>query len=627
MASVCFTWRNNEARGETMLRSGLAVLSLMAGLAAWAPAASADVPASQPRGCDPSLGSAFEGDPQTRIVLTRQFRRGERLLLEGDTSAQAPLLSNDLCLVKLVVGPGNPGPQGAPSTSQGIGIEIWLPSAERWNGRIHALGGGGFQGGASGQPNHVGAPMSAMVADSEGAVSSTTDAGHSSEPKNYGIPDSGGDFLMLPDGSANEALWRDFAVRSIHEQAVKTKTLTAAYYGRPASRAYFDGSSTGGRQGHKLAQAHPGDYDGIIANLPAMHWTRLLAAMAWPHLVFQRDLGGRPLAKDQLDLVSNAAIAACDTVGGQHIGFILDPARCRYDPTRDRTVLCSADGGSNTTPACVTGVQARAINKIWFGPTSDGSVPDPARDNGWKSPPRGKHIWYGPSRGTSLWNAWFESFLGRPTGVASPEQAPFLGTHWLALAGGDPALADADFRNAKTNGRDGWKALSYAQFAATVVSARGLNATTYSGIDTDDADLSGFEAAGGKLLFWHGTNDEVIPVQGSIQYYDSVVRRMGGLKRVQRFYRFYIVPGAGHQSPNGTANPAANPPAFSRSGLYQALVDWVENGVAPERIELVSPSDQPVRRRMPVCPYPQRAHYISGDPNASENFICHKGAK
>ena len=177
-----------------------------------------------------ALASAIAGDPQARIVLVRQFRRGEALLLDKDNSPQAPRLANDLCLVKLMVGPGNPGPQAAPSTSQGIGIEVWLPSAERWNGRIHALGGGGFQGGASGLPHHVGAPMAAMVADSEGAVSSTTDAGHASEPKNYGIPDSGGDFLMLPGGSANRALWRDFAVRAIHEQAVKTRALTTAFY-------------------------------------------------------------------------------------------------------------------------------------------------------------------------------------------------------------------------------------------------------------------------------------------------------------------------------------------------------------------------------------------------------------
>ena len=57
--------------------------------------------------------------------------------------------------------------------------------------------------------------------------------------------------------------------------------------------------------------------------------------MLWPHLVYQRDLGGKALSTAQLDLVSNAAIEACDIVGGQHMGYILDNAACTYDPTKD----------------------------------------------------------------------------------------------------------------------------------------------------------------------------------------------------------------------------------------------------------------------------------------------------
>ncbi len=571
------------------------------------------------RACNDEIKMAFASDPQVKVVLVKEFHQGAPLVLPDDAPATAPKLANDLCLVKLLVGPGNPGPAGAPSTTQGIGIEVWLPSPARWNRRIHALGGGGFQGGASGSAEHVGNPMAAMVTDSEGAVSSTTDAGHMSEPKNFGIPDSGGDFLMLPDSLPNRTSWADFASRAIHEQAVKTRALTAWFYGRPAAHVYFDGSSTGGRQGHKLAQAHPGDYDGVIANLPALHWSRMLPAMVYPHLVFQRDLGGKALTIGQLDLVSNAAIAACDTVGGQHLGYIMDPGACRYDPTRDKAVLCKSAGGANETADCVNAAQARAMNKIWYGPTVDGSVPNPARDNGWQMPPAGKHVWYGPARGTSLWNAFFFKLLGRATGIASPEQPPFLGTHQLALNMNDPDLAGPDFKNAKSDGRDGWKALSYAQLAQAAQRGRMLNATTFADIDTDNPDLSAFEARGGKLLLWQGTNDEVIPVQGTMQYYDSVVRKLGSLARVQKFYRFYVVPGAGHQSPNGTSNEKASPPIFTRTGIYELLVDWVEKGTVPGRVDLQSPDGG---RSQPVCPYPQKAHYTGGDPKVAGNYQC-----
>ena len=575
-------------------------------------------------GCDVSIGAIFDDDSGTSVVKTRAFKAGDLLALSGDDPGQAIKAARDVCLIKLNVGPGNPGPEGAPSTSKGIGIEIWLPAPEYWNERIHALGGGGFQGGAAGSPDNIGNPMAAAVAFGEGAVSSSTDAGHASVPKNYGIPDSGGDFLMNPDGSIAANLWHDFSVRAIHEQALKTKAVTRAFYGKPARYAYWDGSSTGGRQGHKLAQAHPDDFDGIIANLPALHWTSFTPAMLYPHLVFQRDLGGKPLTREQQDLVSNAAIRACDIVGGQHLGYITDPAACRYDPTTDADVLCTSDGGSSKSEACVTKVQARAINKIWYGPTTDGSAPDPAVDNGWMMPPQGKHLWYGVGRGTSLWNRFFTTMLGQPAGVANPESAPFLGTHPVALALCDPAIAGPDFRNALSNGKDGWKSLSYQRFAESIQKGNALSKTAFSGIDTDDPDLSGFEESGGKLLFWHGTNDEVIPVQGSMQYYDSVVRAMGSLERVQNFYRFYVVPGAGHQSPNGTSNPAANPPVFPPTRIYELLVDWVENGVAPERVELSSSPGNPVGHSAPVCPYPARASYTGGDPTLASNYVCQK---
>lgn len=573
-----------------------------------------------PQACGPALGRIFDNDPQTSVVLIKQFETGEKLVLPGDNAPNAPSAARPLCLVKLNVGPGNPGPAGAPSTSSGIGIEIWLPAAANWNERIHALGGGGFQGGVAGSANQVGSPMAAMVAMGEGAVSSINDAGHASQPKNYGIPDSDGDFLMNPDGSIASNLWRDFSSRGIHEQAVKTKAVTRAFYGRPARHAYWDGSSTGGRQGHKLAQAHPLDFDGIVANLPALHWTKLLPAMAYPHIVIQNDLAGKPLTRAQLDLASNAAIAACDMVGGQHLGFILDQASCTYDPLDDPAVLCRADGGGNDSPACLSRKQALAVNKMWYGPTSDGSVPDPAVDNGWKSPPSGKHLWYGLARGTSLYADFFEKLLGRPTGAATPESPQFLGTDQLALQGQNAALGGPDFDNASTDRRDAWKNLSYAQFAAILQAGETLNRTHFAGIDTDDPDLSAFEASGGKLLFWHGSNDEVIPVQGSTQYYDSVIAAMGGLERVQAFYRFYVVPGAGHQSPNGTSNPAAKPPIFGQTSMYDLLVNWVENGAAPGRAELTAPG--PGEKTAPACLYPSKAAYRSGDPKLSASYIC-----
>ena len=139
-----------------------------------------------------------------------------------------------MCAVKLLVGPGNPGPVGAPSTSPGIGIEVWLPAPANWNRRIHVTGGGGWAGGnqtsltvlagAGGAGGTT--PSPSFIATVEGAVSANTDTGHSGP--------GGGSFAMNPDGTINTVLWDDFARRGIHEMAVKTKQITKAYYGKSA---------------------------------------------------------------------------------------------------------------------------------------------------------------------------------------------------------------------------------------------------------------------------------------------------------------------------------------------------------------------------------------------------------
>jgi Tannase and feruloyl esterase len=121
-------------------------------------------------------------------------------------------------------------------------------------------------------------------------------------------------------------------------------------------------------------------------------------------------------------------------------------------------------------------------------------------------------------------------------------------------------------------------------------------------------------------LSWHGWNDESIPVQTTMRYYDSVVERMGGLDQVQSFFKLYLVPGGGHMSPHGTSNEDAKPPIFAAGQLYGLMVDWVENGVEPGRVEITSPSATRPSFTQPVYPYPQKAVYIGGDPHAASSY-------
>jgi len=566
--------------------------------------------------CDDTMKDEFKPDSLTTVLLVRAFKQGDQLALSGTPATPPPrIAANDVCVVKLLVGPGNPGPQGAPSTSPGIGIEVWLPARENWNRRIHVLGGGGWAGGnqtsltlLAGAGNDGTTASPATVATVEGAVSANTDTGHSGP--------GGGSFAMNPDGTINTVLWNDFAQRGIHEMAVKTKALARAYYGMRHKYAYWEGFSTGGRQGHKLAQLHPTDFDGILAGAPAFNWTRFITNELYPQIVVQRDLGGTPLTFGQMALLGNAAIDACDMVNGEHLGYIPDPSECRYDPTLDASVICTADGGTNATADCVSPLQAQAMNKMWYGQTRDGTAPSPMADNSWSQFIGGNHLWYGLARGTNM------------AALAGPN--PFsIASDMVALENQNPTLATPSFVNATGNGANGWRDLSYAQLAGAYDNGVMLQ-PSFAHINTDDADLRPFRRAGGKMIIYHGLADVLIMPQGSVNYYERVVHEMRSLRTVQKFYRLFLIPGMSHGLSNGTPNPNANPPLPASVGpsgtvqLYDVLTQWVERGRAPSRIDISSAvtATFPVAKSRPICAYPEKATYIGGDVNATTSYRC-----
>ncbi|OUM03945.1 tannase/feruloyl esterase family alpha/beta hydrolase [Variovorax sp. JS1663] len=560
--------------------------------------------------CDESIKTAFKPDANTSVLLVKSFKAGDPLLLAGTATPTTPTASTDVCVVKLLVGPGNAGPADAPSTSPGIGIEVWLPGEAKWNGRIHVKGGGGWAGGvhtsltalAGLAGGSAGSPAdTAMV---EGAVSASTDTGHANTA-------NGGAFAMKPDGTINAALWTDFAQRGIHEMAVKTKALTAGFYGKAASRTYWNGFSTGGRQGHMEAQANPADFDGILAGAPAINWTKFITAELYPQIVYQRDLGGVPLTAAQLTLMGNAAINACDVVNGQHLGYIPDPSQCRYDPQLDASVLCPSSGGTGPAGSCVTAAQALAMNKIWYGQTSNGSVPSPSADNGFATAPStsANQRWYGLTRGTN------------PSGLAGP--TPFtIASDMVALELQDPTWATPTFINATGNGANRWQQLGYADLSNAFDQGVALQAA-FANINTDDPNIDGFAARGGKMLVYHGLADTLIPPQGTVNYYTRLASRAGGDAVVRNFYRLFLVPGMAHGFSNGTTNPNANPPLPTNAQLYLALTLWVENGNSPERIDISAPASgsTPASSR-PICMYPTKATLSGGDPRLAASYVC-----
>lgn len=598
----------------------LATLSLLGACAGLDKAPSTPTPLA----CDMQGIGQLQIDAQTKILAAQTFKAGEEVRL---TNSPQPHVKTavDVCMVKLLVGPGNPGPATAPSTSPGIGIEVWLPTREQWNHTLRAYGSGGWAGGYYADPTRIGQTGAGnplfLAAVQKGYAVSGSDHGHGGTASGRNAS-----FAMNPDGSPNTVLWRDFAERSLLEQALKTKAVVKAYYGQAQARAYFDGFSTGGRQGYKLAQKYPEQYDGILAGAPAFNWTRFITAELYPQIVMQQDLG-RPLPNAKLHATSALALRACGGAQAQW-GFLLDPLACTYNPARDTQALCQGETGEagvlgvSTASTCLQRPEAQAINKIWYGMSRDGSAPDPAQDNGRTgtlAAARGQ-LWWGVTRGTDL-------------SALAGEQAPFpIGSQLTALSLGQPRIAQKGmFHNATGNADDGWKTLGYAQLAQAYERGLALQ-TAYANINSDATDLSVLRDRGAKVLSYHGLSDQLIMPQGSLNYFERLVQHMGGVKQVQAFNRLFFIPGLGHASLfnqtgsiglNGRTTPAeaaALPqPATGRDEMFNALRRWVEQGQAPERIELSAASGQ---LSLPICMHPKKPTLTGTNPQEASSYSC-----
>ncbi|WP_326731658.1 tannase/feruloyl esterase family alpha/beta hydrolase [Streptomyces phaeochromogenes] len=563
-----------------------------------------------------SIGGAFRSDPNTKIVKVKAFYKGDYLALPGTPLNPLPsVVNNDVCLVKLLVGPGNPGPADAPSTSEGIGMEIWLPQHRQWNDRSLALAAGGWMGDRNvaspdGLASAIGGRDNGQWAADDGYVVALSDGGRRTRADSvYG---GRGEGMFSPDGSINATGWRDLSYRSTHQLALKTKVLTSYYYGRSAAHSYLVGGSSGGRAAYQSAQMYPGDFDGILAWAPSIQQTQLLPSDMYGQVVVQRDLGGRPIAMSKLNAVSRAAVNACDTtVTGRHDGYITDFADCRYNPVKDPEVLCVSDGGTNTTPNCVSPLQARAITKMWYGATPDGSVPSPEVDNGFNIKRPAGQIWWGRTPGTSM-----IAIAGSINGVPVPFE---IVADQIALNLQDPSYATSSFQTPAGNGQDRWKSLSYAEFAAMMHRGKMLN-SAFANIDSDNPDLTKFHALGKKMITFHGLADQTVSPQSAINYYTRSAKAMGGLTAEQRFHRLFLVPGMGHCAGTcaGTAG-GSNPPMASLTKMLGAVISWVEQGKAPSSVEGTTLDGTASR---PLCMYPRQATYRGGDVNAAASYRC-----
>ena len=426
-----------------------------------------------------------------------------------------------------------------PTSDSEIKIEVWMP-VENWNGKFLGVGNGGWSGAIvyPGLVNGV----------NHGYATASTNTGH--------------DGVEAKFASGHPEKLVDFGYRAVHEMTVTGKAITEAFYTKGAARAYWNGCSSGGKQGLKEAQKFPNDYDGIVAGAPANYWTHLMVADLWPSIVTQKDPPATDLPPAKLAVLHRAVMEACDSIDGAKDGLIEDPTRCHFDPA---SIACKGAETEN----CLAAAQVESARKIYGGA---------------KNPRTGKQIFPAMTPGSEL--VWPALAGKTPFGV------PLEHFRWVVFnnPAWDYKTLDLDKDTAQADKLDNGL----------------LNAT--------DPNLKAFFGHGGKLLMYHGWNDQLIAPGNSVDYYESVVAKLGN---VGDSYRLFMAPGMNHCG--GGDGP-------SRVDWLSAMENWVEQGKAPDQM-LAAHADGSghVDRTRPLCPYPQVAKYKgSGSIDDAANFTCAK---
>ena len=425
-----------------------------------------------------------------------------------------------------------------PSRDSDIKIEVWMPSSG-WNGKFQAVGNGGLAGTI---------PYAALAATvAAGYAGAGTDTGHIG---------NNADFVM---GHLEKLI--DYGYRSIHEMTVQAKAIINAHYGSAPTLSYYNGCSTGGRQGLAEAQRYPEDFNGIAAGASSWNQMRLHGARIALNVVVNKNPDS-VIPPSKYSMIHDAVLKACDALDGVKDGVIENPTRCNFDYTK---LSCKGADAAD----CLTKGQMESA-KAMTSPINDAKT------------------------GTLLYEGhlWPGSELG-----------------WAGIGGPEPlGEAVAVMKNVVFKDRN-WDYRTMYMSTDVDLAAKADKGVMYSG----EPNLKAFFDRGGKLLMYHGWGDPRVTPQNSVIYYNNVVKSVGKNKAANSIALF-MVPGMNH---------CQGGPGTDTFDKMAAIEQWVETGKAPDSVVASHMTNGKVDRTRPLCPYPQVAEYKgTGSTDEATNFIC-----
>lgn len=417
--------------------------------------------------CDPSFFEPFL--PSNATVVKAEQVPSNGTYGEGVLDFNYPIQPTglpELCAVTVSV-------VSSPTSHYRFGL--FLPTT--WNSRFLAVGNGGFGGGINWLDMGAGVGYGfAVVSTGTGHNSVSTDVSWA---------------LNEPEKKT------DWGWRAMHGSVALAKVLVEAFYDTGIAYSYYNGCSTGGRQGLKEVQISPDTFDGVIVGSSAWYVSHL---NPWVTKVGTYNLPFN--ASNHIDaglfpLMAQEAINQCDELDGVKDGIISAPSNCTVDYT---TLSCDNPGANSS--ACLTADQIQTAKNVYADYRSES----------------GESLYPGLSPGCERqWSLVLNQTETSPYGINYIRDFLYDDDSWSWTSYNDSVVADG-------------------------VRLHPGNATA------DQYDLSEFKLLGGKMVIYHGLADGLVPPKGSELYYNQVAATMtdGDVTELQDFFRYFEIPGMGH---------------------------------------------------------------------------------
>ncbi|KAH9843242.1 tannase [Teratosphaeria destructans] len=492
-----------------------------------------------------------------------------------------------------------------PGRDDSVTLRLAFPEPSQFENRWYVAGGGGYS-----------LSSSTTGGLEYNAASGATSAGYDA------FEVSADNVALTGNGSVDWDNVYAFGYVALGEMTMVAKPMLQNFYGLSNSTtngtkvySYFEGCSDGGRQGMSQVQRWGAEYDGAITGAPAFRYAQQQVNHVFSSEVeYTLDYYPPPCA---LDKIVNATIEACDPLDGKTDGVVARTDLCMLQFNLSSIIGESYYCAGTSATSAGFGFSRLARRQMTTGaettyePTQNGTVNA-------KDVAVAQAIYDGlhNSQGERAYLSWqigsqLEDAVTQWSNSSNSWELDITSTGGEYVARFVQLLNESNISTLEGTTYDTlveWMEIAMLRY--------------YDSLQTTVPDLTPFMSHGGKLIHFHGESDPSVPSASSVHYWQSVMSIMypnltftEAVEEMSDWYQFYLIPGAAHCGANSLQPNGPYP-----EDNMNILIDWVENGVKPSRLNATGAGTDD-GSTWELCQWPQRPLWPSNS-TAETDFEC-----